>query len=372
VPVHASWSALAIRALVAIFAVVLIAQTTASAETAQAPSSIALSLFASGLRGPVFAVADPGGRPDRLYVVERAGRIRIVEPGRVLSQAFLDIRSRVRSGGLRGLFSLAFHPRYPSNGRFFVNYVGRGGDIYVDEFRSRRGLGLPLSRRMVLRVETEDTRPYSHFGGQLAFGPDRGLYASFGDSNLGPAAQDPNTFLGKLVRLDVDEPVSPPRIVAYGLRNPWRFSFDRAKGDVYIGDPGDRLREEINFLPSGFEGVANFGWDVYEGSILRRPLVSMPGQLRAPMIEYRHKGKRCWSVTGGYVYRGRRLIELLGRYLYGDLCGGVWSVRSRRGKAIDRRAERLFPGTLASFAEGADGELYAVNLTGTIIAIVPS
>ena len=277
---------------------------------------------------------------------------------------------RVRSGGLRGLFSVAFHPGYVSNGRFFVNYVGRDGNVYVDEFRSRNGLGVLRSRRALVRVEPPDKRPYSHYGGQLAFGPGNRLYMSFGDGGVGASAQDPDTFLGKLVRLNVDDPEASPQIVAYGLRNPWRFSFDR--GDLYLGDPGGNRIEEIDLLPRGYRGVANFGWDVFEGNQRLRVATELAGQLRQPLLTYRHRGTRCWSVTGGYVYRGRALPSLRGRYLYGDLCGGVWSTRIVNGKALDHRAEKLAPGTLASFALGADGELYAVNLQGFVYKIVPA
>lgn len=357
--------------LLACIVLTVISQTSASAGAAKPAPAAELRLFVSGLRQPVFATADPEGRPDRLYVVERGGRIRVAEPGRLLPRTFLDIRSRVRSGGLRGLFSVAFHPRYASNGLLFVNYVGRNGAIHVDRFRTRSGRVLPSSRRVLLRVPTRGAGKYGHYGGQLAFGRDGRLYASFGDANRGESAQDPATFLGKIVRLDPDRPSLPPKIVAYGLRNPWRLSFDRSTGNLYVGDPGDSRREEINILPPGLRGVANFGWDVFEGSIRRRPATSMPGVLRRPALEYRHRGGRCWSVVGGFRYLGRRIPGLRGRYVFGDLCGGVWSARFRRGAVVDLRNERLRPGALVSFAEGPGGELYAVDLAGAIYAFAP-
>jgi glucose/arabinose dehydrogenase len=344
------------------------AHTPASAEKGAA--SAELRPFASGLREPVFAAADPGGRPRRLYVVELAGRIRVAEPGRAL-RTFLDLRSRVRRGGFRGMFSLAFHPGYASNGRFFVNYVGRDGAILVDGFRARGGIAIPSSRRTLLRVATHGAGAEGLYGGQVAFGPGGRLYASFGDGGRPEAAQDERSLLGKIVRLDPDRPSLRPEIVAYGLRNPWRFSFDRTTGNLYIGDVGDRLREEIDIVPRGMQSIPNFGWDVFEGSVRRRQATSLPGRLRRPAFEYRHRGDRCWSVVGGVRYRGTRVRDLRGRYLFGDLCGGVWSTRFRRGRAVDVRNERLRPGALAAFAEGADGELYTVDLDGAVYAIAP-
>jgi glucose/arabinose dehydrogenase len=342
-----------------------------SAPAAADPSLLGLVRVATGLQHPVFVAPAPSRLPDRLYVVERAGVIRIVDGGRVLSKPFLDLRRQVRSGGLRGMFSLAFHPDYLRNRKFFVNYVGRDGDVYVTEFRSVDGVGALSSRRVLFQVSTPRKDVFGHYGGQLAFGPDGRLYASFGDGDQPEAAQDPTTLLGKLVRVDVDTPGAKPEVLALGLRNPWRFSFDRTTGDVYIGDVGQDLREEIDRLPRGFPGVANFGWNVWEGSVRVRPTHSdLPGRVLPPFLEYRHAPGRCNSVTGGYVYRGSDLQRLRGRYVYGDLCGGVWSVTVRGGVARDKRAEPLSPpGLLVSFAEGWRGELYVVALNGGIYEI---
>jgi glucose/arabinose dehydrogenase len=297
--------------------------------------------------------------------------IRVVDGHRVLPTPFLDIRRQVQSGGLRGLFSLAFHPDYLRNGRFFVNYVGRDGDVYVTEFRAIHGLGAISTRRVLVRVPTTRKDAYGHYGGQLAFGPDRRLYAGFGDGDEPDAAQDPSTLLGKLIRLDVDRPGAEPEIRAAGLRNPWRFSFDRTTGDLYVADVGDTRREEIDRLPRGFRGVANFGWPVWEGSIRRRPAgAPLAWRLVSPMLEYRHAKARCYSVTGGLVYRGSALGALRGRYVYGDLCGGVWSVAVRGGVARDRRVEPLSPpGLLTAFGQGRRGELYVVALNGRVYAV---
>jgi glucose/arabinose dehydrogenase len=338
---------------------------------AAARGSPGLELVASGLTGAVFVAPAPSGLPGRLYVVQRSGLIRVVDGRRVLPTPFLDIRRQVRSGGLRGLFSLAFHPDYRHNGRFFVNYVGKDGDVYVTEFRAVHGVGAVSSRRVLVRVPTTRKDAYGHYGGQLAFGPDGRLYAGFGDGDEPDAAQDPSTLLGKLVSLDVGRPGAEPEIRAFGLRNPWRFSFDRATGDLYVADVGDARREEVDLLPRGFRGVADFGWPEWEGSLRRRPAgPALAGRLVAPLLEYRHAKGRCNSITGGLVYRGGAIEALRGRYVYGDLCGGVWSVSVRGGVARDRRAEPLSPpGLLTAFGEGAQGELYVVALNGRVWAV---
>jgi glucose/arabinose dehydrogenase len=343
-----------------------------AANEHSAASSPSLQDVVGGLRSPVSVTAAPGGGEERLYVVEQAGRIRIAVGSRLLPQPFLDLRRQVRSAGLQGMFSLAFDPRYSRNHRFFVNYVGRDGDIHIESFRTRRGVAVLRSRKNVLTVPTINKNPYSHYGGALVFGPDGHLYASFGDSGDGSSSQSDSTLLGKLVRIDVARPREVPVIVAYGLRNPWRYSFDRATGVIYIGDAGGDRREEVNRLSQKMRGKANFGWDIYEGNIRRKPVPAvLPGALVKPFVVYRHQPKRCNSVIGGYVYRGSKVLSLRGRYVYGDLCGGVWSVRLRHGKAVDRRRERIDPpDLLASFGEGADGELFLLSFDGHVYRVV--
>ena len=324
-----------------------------------------------GLRSPVFVTAAPAGRDDRLYIVEQAGRIRIADGARLLPQPFLDFRRQVRSAGLQGMFSLAFDPRYDRNHRFFVNYVGRDGNVHIASFRTHRGFAIPRSRKNVLTVTTIHRDPYSHYGGALVFGPDGRLYASFGDSGEGSSSQSESTLLGKLVRINVVHPTRVPVVVAYGLRNPWRFSFDRATGVIYVGDAGGNRREEVNRLPLKLHGKANFGWDIYEGNIRRsRVPDALPGVLVKPFVVYRHQPKRCNSVIGGYVYRGSGVPSLRGRYVYGDLCGGVWSVKLRHGKGVERRREPFDPpDILASFGEGIDGELLVVSFDGHVYRV---
>ena len=327
-------------------------------------TSLRLVPVVSGLHAPLYVTA-PGSEPNRLYVVEQAGVIRVIAGGKLLRRPFLDIRSRVRSDGNLGLFSVAFHPHYASNHRFYIDYSGRNGNVYVVELSARGGIGLPSSARVILRFHTS-AAPDSHDGGQLAFGNDGRLNVGTGDG-LDPAApQDPESLLGKVLRIDVDDPAAAPEVYAYGLRNPWRFSFDRATGDLYIGDVGDRRWEEIDRRPQGAVSPANFGWSAYEGLEHVRDTPLGPDAPTPPIAFYRHRKGGCTAVVGGYVYRGRALPGERGRYFYGDLCSGqIWSVRVSGGKATAWRREPIVvPQLLASFGEDAAGELYAVSLAG--------
>jgi len=287
-------------------AVSLLAAVAAGAASAgqrsSTPEAPALARVVTGLPGAVFAAAAPSGFPGRLYVVQRTGLVRIVDRGRVLDTAFLDIRGRVATGGLRGLYSLAFDPHYARNGRFYVNYVGRDGDVYVSRFTAVHGVGARSSGRVLLHVPAPQKAAYGHYGGEVAFGPDGRLYVGFGDDGRAEAAQDPATLLGKLVRLDVDVTHPEPETVAVGLRNPWRLSFDRVTGDLYIGDVGENRREEVDRLPRRFRGVANFGWPYWEGLLRVRPApAGLAGRLVEPFAEYHHARGRCNAITGGYV-----------------------------------------------------------------------
>jgi glucose/arabinose dehydrogenase len=326
---------------------------------------------ASGLEAPVHAAAAPGERK-RLYVVEQPGRIRVLEGRRLLDEPFLDITDRVQSGGEQGLLSVAFHPEYERNRRFYVNYTNNAGDTRVEEFRAE-ARGAPSESRMLLAVD----QPYvNHNGGQLVFGPDGLLYVGMGDGGSGGdpenRAQDLRDRLGKLLRLDVDTRGADWELVAYGLRNPWRFSFDRLTGDLWIGDVGQDEVEEIDFVAANEVGrLLNFGWDVYEGSLVHEDKRPTPdGRLVEPVAEYTHEFG-C-SVTGGFVYRGsdaRR--EAGGRYFYGDFCSGrIWSLARWRGQ-VSRRGYPFRVEQLTSFAEDADGELYLLSQDGTIYRLRP-
>jgi len=321
----------------------------------------------SGLDAPVH-VAVPAGEPGRLYVVEQAGVIRVVVNGRLRAAPFLDIRSLVRSGGEQGLLSVAFHPDYARTRRFYVNYTDLGGDTRVVEYRSDGTRAQPATRRELLRV----AQPYAnHNGGGIAFGPDGKLYVGMGDGGSGgdpeDRAQDLRSQLGKLLRLDVDRAGAKPELVALGLRNPWRFSFDRATGDLWIADVGQGDWEEIDVLRAGWSGLPNFGWDVWEGRARFEDKPLGPGRLVQPVAVYSH-GAGC-SVTGGFVYRGKAVPALAGRYLYGDYCSGtIWSLAAKGGKAVPRR-EPFSVADLVSFGEDAAGELYAVSHGGTVYRV---
>jgi glucose/arabinose dehydrogenase len=331
-----------------------------------------LTTVASGLDSPVFLTAAPGER-NRLYVVEQAGRIRVLEDGVLVEEPFLDITSQVSSGGERGLLSMAFHPRYASNGLFYVDYTDLEGDTRVEEYRASSPAAEPAKVRELLYVP----QPYAnHNGGQLAFGPDGLLYVGMGDGGSGGdpenRAQDLSSRLGKLLRLDVDKPSTEWEMAAYGLRNPWRFSFDRVTGHLWIADVGQSSLEEVDFVPvTDLHKVHNFGWDVYEGSeVFEDKPLAPGGELVAPITEYSHD-LGC-SITGGYVYRGEAARkQAWGRYFHGDYCSGrIWSVARWNGEVSRRGHPFRVPG-LTSFGEDASGELYLLSSDGTIRRLAP-
>ena len=339
-----------------------------AAEPAARESSERLRLVrvAGGLESPVGLTVAPGER-GRLYVLEQAGRIRMVANGRVRREPFLDIRRLVKAGGEQGLLGLAFHPEYRRNRRLYVHYTDVHGDTRLVEYSSRDGRALVETARPLLFVD----QPYeNHNGGQLGFGPDGLLYLGLGDGghafDPGKRAQSLASPLGKILRLDVDGPPTQWQVAAYGLRNPWRFSFDAATGDLYVADVGQERWEEINFIPASPRLMANFGWPVYEGRERISP--DEPGRagvLVSPVHVYgREDG--C-SVIGGHVYRGSQLRGLRGRYLYGDYCSGiVWSFRIRDAAAVDLRRESVKVPGLTSFGVDADGNLYLASQNGSI------
>src|SRR5438093_4176620 len=316
---------------------------------------------ASGFDQPVY-VAQPKSEPGRLYVVERPGRIVTLANGK--RSTFLDIRSRVKSGYTeQGLLSVAFSPGYSKSHRFYVYYTNKSGDIEIDSFLSRAGRAVPSSRKTLLVVNHRAND--NHDGGQLEFGPDGLLYAGTGDGGSGgdppDNSQNLSRRLGKLLRLNGGR----WQVYAYGLRNPWRFSFDRANGDLYIGDVGQNAWEELDYRPRSATGLANYGWSAYEGYASYRPSrLDHAGTLVRPVQVYSHAGGNC-SVTGGYVYRGSAVPSARGRYFYGDYCTGIiWSFRISNGTAVDNRRESSQVAGLSSFGQGANGDLYAVSLGG--------
>lgn len=330
-------------------------------------------LIVSGLKRPVDIQSANDGS-DRLFIIEKQGDIRIFENGQLLETPFLDITDRVNAGSNEmGLLGLAFDPDYEQNGFFYVNYTGDGGNTRISRFQASGNIADPNSEKVLLVID----QPYpNHNGGALAFGPDGYLYAGLGDGGSGgdpqKNGQNTNSLLGKILRLDVNngDPYTIPsdnpfgnEVWAYGLRNPWRISFDQSTGDLYIGDVGQGAWEEIDYLPAGSQGGANFGWSIMEGNH------NYDGEPQSgmylPVAEYSHAEGGC-SVTGGYVYRGAAMPEWNGIYLYGDYCSGkVWALILSEGKW---QSKVMFEtGVLiTSFGQDEAGEIYLASDTGDI------
>lgn len=364
---------LALRPLVLIVAALqsafsLVPGSRDSAEWAPS-DGLATQLVVRGLRAPVFVTAPPGD--PRLFVVEQPGRIRIVRDGRLLERPFLDLTDRVGYGGERGLLGLAFHPAYARNGLFFVNYTGEDGDTRVVRFRVSpdRDRADIASARQLIEVD----QPWAnHNGGMIAFAPDGRLWIGMGDGGSGGDprgnGQDDAARLGKLLRLDVDREGASPETWAKGVRNPWRFSFDRGSDLVYVADVGQNAWEEVNVADARTSGL-NYGWNLREGLHAYRN-GALPPRALEPAIEYGHDDG-C-SVTGGYVYRGRALPALAGTYFFSDYCSGwLRSFRWDGTKATDKREWRVGPlGSVTSFGEDAAGELYVTNTSGQVLRLV--
>ncbi len=344
-----------------------------STSTVEEPDKIGIEQVAGGLESPVQATSAPGDS-SRIYVVEQAGRIKVVENGRVREQPFVDLSDRTAAGGEQGLLSVAFHPDYATNGRVFVDYTNEDGDTRVVELAADPDTAVadPSSVKELLAV---DQPAPNHNGGQLAFGSDGLLYVGMGDGggsgDPSGNGQDTKSQLGKLLSLDVDASGATWQLKAYGLRNPWRFSFDRANGALYIGDVGQGAWEEIDAVAWPADQVLNFGWNVFEGT--HEFLGGTPnpdGRLVKPVAEYNHDTGAC-SVTGGFVYRGEAIPGLQGRYFYGDYCSGeIWTFRLRKGKAVDPWQAPFTVASLSSFGEDPAGELLLVSGGGTISRLV--
>jgi glucose/arabinose dehydrogenase len=329
-------------------------------------SAFSFQPVASGFASPVDVASAPGD-PSTLYVVEQQGTIKMVKNGQVAG-TFLDIRSRIKSGGEQGLLSVAFHPSYAQNHKFYVDYTDTSGDTRVVEFKSANGVGVPGSARQLLFVD----QPYdNHNGGQLQFDKAGYLYVGMGDGGSGGdpenRAQNLQSRLGKLLRINPTRAGSAWQIVGFGLRNPWRFSFDRANGNLWIGDVGQGNWEEVDYRAAARVGkLANYGWSRYEGKATydaHKPLVHK-GDLVFPQLVYSHSAG-C-SITGGYVYRGANVASAKGRYFFGDYCSGtVWSFAAGAGrKSAAVEAGKI--ANLSSFGEDANGELYAVSTDGAL------
>jgi glucose/arabinose dehydrogenase len=345
----------------------------AGARAAARPPSVTLRPLPFTFDQPL-SVTTPPGDTTRLFVVEKTGAIRVVKNGSLLPAPFLDISTLVSGGGEQGLLSLAFDPKYASNRRFYIDYTNVNGDTRVVRYRvsSNPDVADPASAKVLLAV----AQPYdNHNGGQLQFGPDGRLYVGMGDGGSGGdpqhRAQDPRTRLGKLLRINVG--VSPVRVQNYakGLRNPWRFSFDRKTGALWIGDVGQDAWEEIDYVRPRHGAGLNFGWNGYEGTHVYDSQVaaSLPkASLTWPVAQYSHNVG--YSVTGGYVYRGSAIPALRGWYLFADFGSGhVWAQKGPGG------AKRLLRGAdgkitqIASFGQDARGELYVASLAGKVYRI---
>jgi glucose/arabinose dehydrogenase len=338
----------------------------AAALLAPQQQQLSLQPYASGL-GALTAVVSTPAEPSRLYAVEQAGRIRYFVNGR-LRGTFLDLRDRIASGGEQGLLGLAFHPNYKQNHRFYVDYTDRNGDTRIVEFRSRNGRGIKSTARQLFFLKD----PYpNHNGGELQFDRRGLLYSGMGDGGSAGdpqnRAQNPSSRFGKLMRINPLRRGAKWQMVALGLRNPWRFSFDRANGDLYIGDVGQGNWEEVDYRPAASIGtLANYGWRAFEGRSRYSNTSLGPGQLVSPVYVYSHADNNC-SVTGGYVYRGRAVAAAAGRYFFGDYCSGsIWSMRIDNGQATDVRREPFRVESLTSFGEDVRGELYLATGNGRI------
>jgi glucose/arabinose dehydrogenase len=349
------------------------------------PARSGLRLVKVGsFREPVYVTGAPGDA-SRLFVAQRGGQITLVQSGRVQARPFLDIGSLVNAGGQeQGLLGLAFAPDYARSGRFFVDYTLPSNDIRVVQYErsvSSPDLADPASARTLLTI---DHHKYNnHNGGQLAFGPEGDLYIGVGDggSEDDPEdnAQNTDTLLGKILRISPTAnggytiPDSNPfagqtsrrgEIWAYGLRNPWRFSFDRATGDLVIGDVGQDLQEEIDFVPAHTGAGANYGWSVWEGDRRNKPGTAPHAVF--PVLVARHSEGYC-AIIGGFVVRDRSLPSLYGRYLFGDNCRSpIESVKLSRGRAIGLRATGLSVPSTSSFGEDARGHIYICSLRGPV------
>jgi len=353
-----------------------------------------VQLLASGLSAPLY-LTQPAGDASRLFVVEQPGLIHVIHNGTLVPAPFLDITSLVLYDGERGLLSMAFHPNYGHNGQFFVDYTDRNGDIQVVRYTvsADPDVALPASAQPILSID-HHTFP-NHNGGLLLFGPDGFLYIGVGDGGGGgdPLGNGQSTadLLGDILRIDVNSgspyvvpasnpfvgrPPARPEVWAYGLRNPWRFSFDRVTRQLYIADVGQDAREEVDVQPAASTGGENYGWNIMEGSICYSPPTGCStAGLVLPVFDYTHAGGAC-SITGGYVYRGTRLPLLVGQYFYADYCAGwVRSFRYVNGAVQDQHdytPEFGFLGNITSFGEDTRGELYVITQGGNVYGIVPA
>jgi len=345
--------------------------------------NVTLEPIASGLDQPV-SITHAGDT--RLFITLQEGQIVIYDGTRILPTPFLDITDLVLNGGERGLLSVAFDPNYAQNGRFFVNYTNNNGDTIIERYNVSASDPNRADRNSRVQLLFVDQPFANHNGGQLQFGPDGYLYIGMGDGGSGGdpgnRAQNLGDLLGKMLRIDVSGPgyTIPPNnpfanssnarreIWAYGMRNPWRFTFDRLTGDLWIADVGQGDWEEIDFQPASSTGGENYGWRRMEGThCFNPPNNCNDGTLVLPVIEYGHTNGAC-SVTGGSVYRGSLNPRLYGMYIYGDYCNGViWGATRAATGAVTSQTLFNAPFLISTFGEDVNGEIYvADHLSGGI------
>lgn len=355
--------------------------------------TLALREVAAGLSEPLLLTAPAGD--SRQFIVERLGRIRILADGNLLPTPFLDLSGLISTAGEGGLLSVAFHPNYASNGRFYVYYTDKFGNIAIDSARVSTGNANVADSQSLSRIITIPHPTYTnHYGGMLAFGPDGYLYAGTGD---GGSAGDPNknaqnldSLLGKLLRLNVDVMTAPlynvpadnpfvnqdgkrGEIWAYGLRNPWRFAFDPVDKQLYIADVGQDAREEVDIVPAATP-AANYGWNIMEGNSCYNASSCNQAGITLPRFEYQHGANNAngCSITGGFVYRGKDLPELAGRYLYSDYCKGFLKSFVYSAGAVSEQKDWAVSnvGNVPGFGQDAQGELYLMSGNGKVYKIV--
>jgi len=373
-------------------AALLLCSTVACSNEVSGPTveaALTLAPVVDGLAFPLFLTAPD--RDARLFVVERGGAIRVIQNGELLATPFLDLSGEVSSQGEQGLLCLAFDPDYETSHRFFVSFTDLAGDLVIRSYHLSSDPNVADARSAVERLRVAHPSA-THYSGNLAFGPDGFLYVGAGDAgapgNISETGQDTSDLLGSILRLDVSGPTgyalpadnpfvstagARGELWSYGLRNPWRFSFDRATGDLYVGDVGEDRREEVDVAAqvNGAGRGLNFGWQVAEGLTCRQGTDCDRTGFTDPVLDYTHDDG-C-AVTGGYVYRGTELPSLVGTYFYGDFCGG-W-VRSFR--YVDGQATNLLErltlapgGKITSFGQDGFGELYVLTAEGSVSRIV--
>ncbi len=367
-------------------------QPTTSTVEPQPLSKIQLDfeLVAEGFDQPLYATGSGDGS-GRLFVVEKTGRVWILHDGVKAENAFLDMSDAVSTDSERGLLGLAFAPDFETSGNFYIDYTNTDGNTTISRMTAEGDVANRSSEEVLLTI----AQPFAnHNGGMVAFGPDGYLYIGMGDGGSGGDpqgnGQDLGVLLGKLLRIDVDPAVAgdsyaiPPdnpfvvdggparleEIWAYGLRNPWRFSFDRETGDLWIGDVGQNIWEEIDFQPWHSAGGENYGWNVYEATHTYPPDTQAPANTAPyimPVVEYDHDAGQ--SVTGGYIYRGEGEPGLYGTYLYGDFEGGtIWGLQST-DTGFENRKLSGTDFSISSFGQDDDGELYVVDFRGAVYRI---